>query len=166
MSHESTEGPVTAINCDTDSGKSTSAYVVCMASGTVSWLSKLQSIIASSTTEAEFIAAVTVGQETLWFCQFLSELGFAFSAPSVMFVDNQSAIQVACNSEHHGHMKHLDLRFFWLCDEIKTQQYLSVSHVPTADMAADILTKLLGQVEVIAAREQLGVLPVPASMHP
>jgi hypothetical protein len=95
-----------------DSGKSTSAYVACMASGAVSWLSKLQSIIALSTTEAEFIAAVTAGQEMLWFHQFLSELGFKFSGPSMMFVDNQSAIQVTCNPEHHGRMKHLDLRFF------------------------------------------------------
>jgi hypothetical protein len=53
-----------------DSGKSTSAYIVCMASGAVSWLSQLQSIIALSTTEVEYIAAVTAGQETLWFCQF------------------------------------------------------------------------------------------------
>jgi hypothetical protein len=73
-----------------------------MASGAVSWLSKLQSIIALSTTEAEFIAAVTAGKETLWFRQFLSELGFKFSAPLMMLVDNQSAIQVACNPKHHG----------------------------------------------------------------
>jgi hypothetical protein len=116
----------------------------CDTSGAVSWLSKLQSIIALSTTEAEFIAAVTAGQEMLWFCQFLTELGFKFSAPLLMLVDNQSAIQVACNPEHHGCMKHLDLRFFWLCNEIKTQQHLSITHVSTADMAADILTKPLG----------------------
>ena len=148
-----------------DSGKSTSAYVVRMASGAVSWLSKLQSIIALSTTEAEYIAAVTAGQETLWFRQFLSELGYELPAASVMLVDNQSAIQVARNPEHHGRMKHLDLRFFWLRDEVKTQQRLSIAHVPTADMAADILTKLLGRVKVIAACEQLGVRPVPVSMR-
>jgi hypothetical protein len=48
-----------------DIGKLTSAYIVHMASGAVSWMLKLQSIIALLTTEAEFIATVTAGQELL-----------------------------------------------------------------------------------------------------
>jgi hypothetical protein len=75
-------------------------------------MSKLQSIIALSTTEAEFISAVTTGQELLWFCQFLTELGFDFQGPSPLFMDNESVMQVAKNPEHHGRMKHLDLHFF------------------------------------------------------
>jgi hypothetical protein len=97
-----------------DSGKLTSAYVVHMASGAVSWMSKLQSIIVLSTTEAEFIAAVTAGQELLLFHQFFTELGYDFTGLSPMFMDNQSAMQVAMNPEHHGRMKHLDLCYFWL----------------------------------------------------
>ena len=46
-----------------------------MGCGTISWSSKLQLIVALSTTEAEFIASVTAGQEILWLRNFLSELG-------------------------------------------------------------------------------------------
>jgi hypothetical protein len=51
-------------NCN--NGRSTSAYVVKIGSGTVSWMSCLQPIVALSTTEAEFIAAASAGQEVIW----------------------------------------------------------------------------------------------------
>jgi hypothetical protein len=82
-----------------------------------------------------------------------------------MFMDNQSAMQVAKNPEHHGRMKHLDLRYFWLRDEVNRQRRIEISYIPTADMAADLLTKPLGRIKVAIAREQLGVLPVPAYMR-
>jgi hypothetical protein len=139
-----------------DNGRSTSGYVVKMGTGAVSWSSKLQSIVALSTTEAEFVAAVSAGQEAIWMRQFLGELGYAPAGPALMLMDNQSAMQVAKNPEHHGRMKHLDLRFFWLRDEV-TKRYLAVHYVPTADMAADILTKPLACVKVQRGRKLLGI---------
>lgn len=47
----------------TDSGRSTGAYVVKMGTGAISWSFKLQSIVALSTTEAEYVAAVSAGAE-------------------------------------------------------------------------------------------------------
>jgi hypothetical protein len=44
-----------------DTGKSTTGYVVLMSGAAISWQSKLQSIIAKSTTEVEFVAASTTG---------------------------------------------------------------------------------------------------------
>jgi hypothetical protein len=61
---------------------------------------------------------VSAGQEAIWMCQFLGELGYAPAGPVLMLMDNQLAMQVAKNPEHHGHMKHLDLRSFWLRDEV------------------------------------------------
>jgi hypothetical protein len=139
-----------------DNGCSTSGYVVKMGTGAVSWSSKLQSIVALSTTEAEFVAAVSAGQGAIWMCQFLGELGYAPAGPALMLMDNQLAMQVAKNPEHHGRMKHLDLRFFWLRDEV-TKRHLAVHYVPTADMAADILTKPLARVKVQRGRELLGI---------
>jgi hypothetical protein len=139
-----------------DNGRSTSAYVVKMGTGAVSWMSHLQSIVALSTTEAEFISAVSAGQEIVWMRSFLGELGYSFDAPSLLLVDNQSAIQVARNPEHHGRMKHLDLRFFWLRDMVNLG-VIAVRYIPTADMAADLLTKALTRVKVAAALPQLGL---------
>jgi hypothetical protein len=91
-------------------GRSTGAYIVKMGTGAVSWSSKLQSIVALSTTEAEYVAAVAAGVEVCWFRNLFTEFGFNLStSPSPLFVDNQSALAVAKNPEHHGQMKHLDL---------------------------------------------------------
>jgi len=102
-----------------DNGRSTSGYIVTMGTGAISWASKLQTIVALSTTEAEFVAACTAGQEIVWLRTLLSELGFPPASLSTLLADNQSAIQVAKNPEHHGRMKHLDLRFFWLRDQVQ-----------------------------------------------
>ena len=48
-----------------DTGHSTSGYVIKMGTGAISWSSRLQSLVALSTTEAEFIAAVSCAQEML-----------------------------------------------------------------------------------------------------
>jgi hypothetical protein len=49
-----------------DTGRSTGAYTVKMGTGAVSWSSKLQSIVALSTTEAEYVAACSAGTEIMW----------------------------------------------------------------------------------------------------
>ncbi|KAJ3474116.1 hypothetical protein NLI96_g12644 [Meripilus lineatus] len=135
-----------------DSGKSTSAYVVKMGTAAVSWSSKL-SIVALSTTEAEYVSAVS---EAIWIRQLLTELGYEPSGPTTLHMDNQSAIQVARNPEHHGRMKHLDLRFYWLRDAVENGT-LSIDYEPTDSMAADILTKSLSKVKVEEACKQLGL---------
>jgi hypothetical protein len=139
---------------DPDNGRSTSTYIVKMGAGAVSWMLCLQSIVVLSTTEAKFISVVSAGQEIVWMHSFLGELGCSFDAPSLLLVDNQSAIQVTRDPEHHGRMKHLDLRFFWLSDMVNS---IPVCYIPTADMAADLLTKALARVKVAAALPQLGL---------
>ena len=44
----------------------TSGMVVKMGTGAISWASKLQPFVTLSTTEAEYIAAVSARQEILW----------------------------------------------------------------------------------------------------
>ena len=99
---------------DIDRRKCTSGYMVKIGSGTVGWSSKLQPIVSLSTTVAEFVAAVAAGKEICWMQQLLHEIGYTSPAPSTLFIDNQSAISVAKNPEHHGRIKHLDLAYFWL----------------------------------------------------
>ena len=140
-----------------DDGKSTTGYILKIGSGAVSWSSKLQTIVALSTTEAEFVAAAAAGTETVWMRNFLHELGSEVDNPSDICIDNQSALSVAKNSEHHGRMKHLDLRFFWLRDAV-SQKTISVSYVPTEDMTADLLTKALPRPLVEKHRRGMGLM--------
>jgi hypothetical protein len=77
-------------NCN--KGCSTSAYIVKIGSGAILWMLHLQPIVVLSTMEAKFIAATSAGQEVVWMCQLLRELGFLIAGPLLLLLDNQSAI--------------------------------------------------------------------------
>ncbi len=139
-----------------DNGRSTSGYVITMASGAISWSSRLQGIVALSTTEAEYVAATSAGQEVLWLRNLFTELGYSFASPSTLHIDNRSALSVAKNPEHHGRMKHLNLRFYWLRDEVEKGN-INVVHLRTDAMPADILTKALGRIKVLEMVKKLGL---------
>jgi hypothetical protein len=139
-----------------ENGRSTSGYVIKIGTAAVSWSSKVQPFVALSTAEAEFIAAVEAGKEIFWMRNILKEFGYNINGPSTLHCDNQSAIQVAKNPEHHGRMKHLDLRFFWLRDAVESGA-ISISYIPTADMPADLLTKPLSKVKVEHFRNLIGL---------
>jgi hypothetical protein len=53
-------------------------------------------------------------------------------------------------------MKHLNLCFFW-SRNIANSGVIVVRYIPTADMAADLLTRALTRVKVAAALPQLGL---------
>jgi hypothetical protein len=144
-----------------DNGRSTSTYVIKMGTGAVSWMSRLQSIVALSTTESEFISVVSAGQDIVWMRSFLSELGYSFDSPSLLLVDNQSTIQDTRDPEHHGRMKHLDLRFFWLRDMVNSG-VVAVRYIPTMDKAADLLIQALARIKVAAALPLLAQVPMAA----
>mmetsp|Transcript_21281 Transcript_21281/g.66742 ORF Transcript_21281/g.66742 Transcript_21281/m.66742 type:complete len:123 (+) Transcript_21281:980-1348(+) len=59
--------------------KSTTGYTVYLFNCLVSWKSKLQPIIATSTHEAELIALGTCADEAIWIRKLLRELGFAIN---------------------------------------------------------------------------------------
>ena len=139
-----------------DNGKSTTGYALKMGTGVVSWSSKLQPLVALSTTEAEYVAATSSGSECLWMRSLFTELGYDMSKSSLMCLDNQSALTVAKNPEHHGRMKHMDLRYFWLRDVVE-KGLIRLEYIPTDDMVADILTKSLHRLKVLEAQKQLGL---------
>ena len=95
-----------------NTGRSIGGYVVKMGTGVVCWSSKLQNVISLSTTEADYMAAVQAGKEIKWMHNLMKELGIPLPGTSTLLLDNQSAISVAKNPEHHGRMKQLDLCYY------------------------------------------------------
>ena len=60
---------------DVDRRKSTTEYVYTLGGTVISWVSKLQKIVAFSTTEAEYVAVTEASKEIIWLQTFLEELG-------------------------------------------------------------------------------------------
>jgi len=60
---------------DLGNRRSTVGYVFTLSRGPVCWKSTIQSIVALSTTEAEYMAVVEVAKEALWLTGLMNELG-------------------------------------------------------------------------------------------
>ena len=86
----------------------------------------------------------------------LSEMRTPVTSSSKLYIDNQSALSVAKNPEHHGRMKHLDLRFFWLRHAVDAG-IITPEHLRTDSMPADLLTKPLPRAKVELFRRMMGL---------
>ncbi len=65
-----------------------------MNGGAICWRSKLQSIVALSSTEAEYVRATPAMQEILWLKDLLCKLGINDSSPLILNMDNQGAVSI------------------------------------------------------------------------
>ena len=128
---------------DIDTRRSTSGYIFQLDSSCLlSWQSRKQTIVALSSTEAEYIAAATATKELLWLQALLQELGYSLLLPSTLFCDNQSCISLSENPKFHDRSKHIDLRFHFLREKVQAK-ILKLHFTSTSTMWADILTKSL-----------------------
>ena len=123
----------------------------------MSWSSKLQPFVTGSTAEVEYIAAYFAGLELMFLRNFLEELGYSIPDASTFYVDNQPAIAVAKNPEHHGKMKHICVKYFWLQERVEEGK-IHVVHCSTAQLPADLLTKPLGRQKVENCLKLLGLV--------
>ena len=60
---------------DLEKRKSTTGYMFTLAGWTMSWLSKLQTVVALFTIEAEYMAATEACKGAIWIQRLLEELG-------------------------------------------------------------------------------------------
>jgi hypothetical protein len=60
---------------DKESRWSTIGYVFTIGGTIVSWISKLQKVVALSTIEAEYVVATEASKEMIWLQRFMEELG-------------------------------------------------------------------------------------------
>lgn len=79
---------------EVDHRRSTTGYIFIVGTGAVSWISRIQKIVALSTTEAEYVAVTEASNELIWLQGLLTELGF-MQEKSVLYSDSQSAIHLA-----------------------------------------------------------------------
>lgn len=124
---------------DIDGRKSTTGYVFTLGGAAVSWVSRLQKIVAQSTTEAEYVVAAEACKELTWLQNLLSELGHR-QANCLLCSDNQSAIHLAKNSAYHSRTKHIDVRYHFIRSMLEEGSF-KLEKIHTNKNSADMLTK-------------------------
>jgi len=71
---------------------------------------------ATSSTGAEFLAAVATAKHAQYMRAILTKLGFPPKGPTVMYCDNQSAINMINARVPTEHSRHIDIQHFAIQD--------------------------------------------------
>jgi hypothetical protein len=137
--------------------KSYGGYISMIGSTLISWKSKKQPTVSTSTTEAEYRALYDGVQEAVWINNLLSSLGSPTTAKINMKVENQSAIALATNDLFQQRTKHIDIKYHWT-REIFESGLIDITYVSTNSMLADMCTKALGPLKHQQAITDLGIL--------
>ncbi|GFS40568.1 hypothetical protein Acr_00g0069360 [Actinidia rufa] len=89
--------------------RSTTGFCFFLGDSLISWRSKKQTLVARSSTEAEYRALADTTQELLWLRWLLQDMGVSHSGATVLHCDNRSAILIAHNDVFHDRTKHIEI---------------------------------------------------------
>ena len=125
-----------------DSRKSTSGYIFMLASGAVAWKSTKQTLTASSTMEAEFVACYEATKQALWLKNFSSGLRVMDTVPKPikLLCDNAAAVFFSKNNKIGSRSKHIDIKYLVVRENVRESKII-IEHIGTLLMVADPMTK-------------------------
>ena len=150
---------------DPSSVRSRSGFVLTVGSAPVVWRAVLQSEVALSTMESEYIALSTAMRALLPARQLHLNLLYTFGLPSsndslvsTVFEDNQAALQLATTDPPRltPRSKHFAIKYHWFREHLSQRPGgIQVKYISSAGQKADILTKALTPIKHNLARLQL-----------
>nr|GEX20167.1 retrovirus-related Pol polyprotein from transposon TNT 1-94 [Tanacetum cinerariifolium] len=105
----------------------------------ISWQCKKQTIMATSTTEAEYVATAHCYGQVLWIHNQLLDYGFNFMNTKI-YIDNESTICIVKNLVFHSKTKHIEIRHHFIRDAYE-KKLIQVLKIHTDDNVVDLLTK-------------------------
>ena len=154
-SHEDDQDPVSV--------KSRTGYVITLGGCPISWSSKLQTEIALSTTEAEFIALSQAMRELIPTRRLLLEVATTMhlggndkvAIKSTVFEDNNGAISTANAVKMTPRTKHIAVKYFFFKSHIGEGTGIELVKVDTLLQKADIFTKGMAPEKFVTMRKLL-----------
>jgi hypothetical protein len=135
-------------------------YVFFLCGAPVSWMSKKQKSVATSTMEAEYMAMGACAKQSQFLSAVLREMGYPQLVGECSFQpklkasqdavtqlrpvqlqgDNQAALTLVKDAHVHERSKHIDVAYNFV-RKLWWQRKILVGYVPTKEMVADGLTK-------------------------
>jgi hypothetical protein len=106
----------------------------------VGWLSKTQNSVTLSVTEAEYISALTGGQDIAFLTMLPQECGIEVSLPGILLEANIGAIFLIKNQQVGVSTKHINVRWHWIRGNCNTGE-LGVIFTKSENNESDIITK-------------------------
>ncbi|GJX69345.1 putative ribonuclease H-like domain-containing protein [Tanacetum coccineum] len=119
--------------------KSTTRGCQFLGSRLISWQCKKQTVVANSTTKAEYIAASHCYGQVLWIQNQMLDYGYNFIQTKI-HVDNESAICVVKNPVYHSTTTHIEIRHHFIRDSYE-KKLIEMVKIHIDYNVVDLLTK-------------------------
>ena len=148
--------------CDANYGscevtrRSTTGYLFTFSGSLISWQTKLQKTVATSTTEAEYMAAAAAAKEALYLRKILLDVGFGAKCITI-HCDNQGAVNLTKNALTVSRTKHVDIAHHFVRNRVSRGE-LQIQYIHSSDQLADFLTKALGPTKLQTAIQKLALI--------
>ncbi|KAI3735667.1 hypothetical protein L6452_15175 [Arctium lappa] len=136
--------------------KSTTGGCQLLGGKLVSWTSKKQNSVSTSTAEAEYVAAGSCCSQILWMRNQLLDYDLQLSKIPI-YCDSTSAIAIANNPVLHSKTKHIEIRYHFIRDHVMNGD-IELHFIPTDFQLADIFTKPLDETRFNFLISELGML--------
>ena len=127
--------------------RSTTGYIFFIGDAPISWRSRKQQRLATSSTEAEIIAQGEATREAMWLSNLIPSIqrNFIISKEGVrIYQDNTSAVKHVEKGVLTERTKHFGLSYFFITEAVKNKA-IHLEDINTELMVADTLTKALAQ---------------------
>ncbi|KAG8479016.1 hypothetical protein CXB51_029921 [Gossypium anomalum] len=126
---------------DLDKRRYLTGYVFTIGGCAISWKATLQTTVALSTIEAEYMAITEACKEAIWLKGLFSEINEDLQI-STIFCDSQSVIFLTKDQMFHERTKYIDVRYHFVRDIISRGDIV-VSKISTHENPAYMMTKSL-----------------------
>ena len=146
-------------NSDIETRKSTTGYAVYIGTDLLEWMSRLQDIIASSSTYAEYIALHTSLSAIIHWTELAQLLRVHNSRPVSVMEDNLQCIRWAETDMINVRNRAVEVKYHRLRHYYKAK-WFKIIYTPTENMIADMFTKPLTKILFEDFRNQINVRPM------
>jgi hypothetical protein len=136
---------------DEDTSRSTTGYLYLFGGGPISWNSRLQTTVALSSTEAEYMAVCASVQEAVYLRQLLCDMGYKQNDATTIYEDNQGCIAMTKNPVNHKKSKHISIKFHFIREKVESGE-VALQYIPSERQLADIMTKGLAKTQLTILR--------------
>lgn len=141
---------------ETKDRKSNSGFLARINGGTFGWSCRKQTLVAQSSTEAEYIAMSEATKEAIWIRELMKCFDLNVDKPTEIFVDNQSCMKMAENEKFSNRTKHIDVKFHFIRDQ-EIKKIVNFKYIPSDENLADMMTKPLGPSKLLEMRRAVGL---------
>lgn len=140
---------------DINDRKSVTGYIIKVFGNSIVWVTRKQQCIALSSSEAELIALCAAVCECLFIQKLLKDMGIEIENFKV-YEDNQGCISLIRQPENNRRVKHIDIKFKFVC-ELFSSKVIIIEYINSTDQLADILTKGQHKNQLYSNRYEIGL---------